>query len=57
MSEEDLEPQITSRQQEWSLSFAQCLWDSTKAGIRFNSTYQISQEEHTAVITYRLYVW
>ena len=34
---------ITSRQPEWSLSYAQCRWGWMKGGIRSSSTWQILQ--------------
>lgn len=57
MSEEDLEPPIINRLQEWSHSSALCLWDWTRAGIKFSSTYQILQGEPMAAIIFRLYEW
>ena len=53
--DDDLELPIINQRQGWSLSFAPCLWDLTRAGIRSNSTFQISREEHMERTTLRLF--
>ena len=44
---DDSELQTTRAPPEWSLSFARCLWDLMRAGIRFSLTCLISRAELT----------
>ena len=57
MYAEDLELPTISRRLEWSPSSVLCPWGSTKAGIRFSLTCQISPEEPTVATTFRRWEW
>ena len=57
MYAEDLELPTISRRLEWSPSSVLCPWGSTKAGIRFSLTCQISREEPTVATTFRRWEW
>ena len=54
---EDLELVIISLQLESNPSYALCLWDLIKVGIRFNSTCQTSHVALMVVTTFKLCEW
>jgi len=54
MLEEDLERATISPPLESNHSYAQCLWDSIRAGIKFNLICQILQDELMVVTTSKL---
>ena len=55
--EEDSELQTINPRRVWNRLCVPCRWGLTQAGIRFNSTWVISQEEHMEQITLKRSGW